>query len=248
MTIATLLFYVVARERWKWSRLAAGAPTLVFLYVDLCFFSANIGKVAHGAWFPLVIGLVVYLIFTTWKQGRDALAERFKRRAVPLDRFLEEIEEEPPVRVPGRGVFMTGNPDAVPPALLHNLKHNKVLHEEVVFLTVETEDAPHVPPRERVELEDLGHGFHRIRARYGFMEDPDVPHVLRLARRRGLEFTLPETSFFLGREAILVRGESGMRRWRERLFRFLSRNAVGATSFFRVPPARVVELGAQVEL
>jgi len=248
MTIATLLFYVVARERWGWSPVRAAAPTIVFLVVDLAFFGANIGKIAHGAWFPLLIGLVVYVVLTTWKRGRDALAERIGRQALPVEDFLSQIADDPPQRVPGRAVFMTGNPDAVPPALRRNLQHNHVLHEQVVFLTVLTEETPHVPPRERIELEDLGNGVHRIRVHYGFMEDPDVPHVLQLAHRRGLEFTLPETSFFLGRELILVRGGSGMALWRDRLFRFLVRNSLNATSFYRLPPGQVVELGAQIEL
>jgi KUP system potassium uptake protein len=248
MTIATLLFYVVARERWKWGLLKAGVPALAFLCVDLSFFGANIGKIAHGAWFPLVIGLAVYGVLTTWKRGRDILGERWRKQAVGLEEFLAGLEEEAPARVPGRAVYMTGNPDLVPPALLLNLKHNKVLHEEVVFLTVETREVPRVAPRARVELEELGHGFHRLRAAYGFMEDPDVPHVLRIARRRGLAYTLPDTSFFLGREAILASGRSGMPSLREKLFAFLSRNALGATAFYRLPPAQVVELGAQIQL
>jgi len=248
MVIATVLFYVVARERWGWSPWMAGIPALVFLAVDLSFFTANIGKIAHGAWFPLVVGLVVYSLLTTWKRGRQILGQRLRDKAVSLERFLEEIRQDPPPRVPGRAVFMTGNGEYVPPALHHNLKHNRILHEEVVILTVLTEEMPRVPTRQRLELEDLGDGFHRIQVRYGFMEDPDVPHVLQLARRRGLEFTLPETSFFLGREAILARGKSGMPRWREHLFAFLARNAQGATAFYRLPPGQVVELGEQVEL
>jgi KUP system potassium uptake protein len=248
MTIATLLFYVVARERFKWSRLAAAVPTVVFLGVDLSFFSANIGKVAHGAWFPLAIGLFIFTLLTTWKKGRFILAQRFRSRAVSLDKLQKDLKESPPVRVPGRAVFMTTNPETVPPTLLQNLKHNKVLHEEVVFLNVSVEEVPHVPARERVEIEELGNGFHRVLAHYGFMEDPDVRDVLRKARAKGLEFTLPETSYFLGREALLPTGDKGMSRWRAWIFRFLARNALNATTFFRLPPAQVIELGSQIEI
>ena len=248
MVLTTLLFYVVARERWKWSRLAAGAPAVLFLFVDLAYFSANIGKIAHGAWFPLAIGVVVFTLLATWKRGRETLARRFRAKAVPLDKFFARIRKEKPARVPGRAVFMTGNPDLAPPALLHNLEHNKVLHEEVVLLTVVTEEVPKIPPRERVELTPLKNGFFVLRARYGFMQDPDIPRVLRKAKEMGLEMTLKETSFFLGREALLARGKSGMARWREKLFTLMSRNAQDATAFFHIPPARVVELGARVEL
>jgi KUP system potassium uptake protein len=248
MLIATLLFYVVARERWQWSRLAAAAPATVFLIVDLAFFGANVVKIAHGAWFPLVIGLVVFTLLMTWKQGRERLAQRFRARGVSFERFLEKIEEEKPPRVPGRAVFMTGNPGLVPPALLHNLKHNKVLHEEIVFLKVVTEEIPRVPAGERVEVEELGAGFHQINARYGFMQDPSVPHILAAAKSKGLELTVAETSFFLGRERFLAAKKGGLPRWRERLFAFMSRNATGATTFFRIPPDQVVEIGEQIPL
>jgi len=248
MVIATLLFYVVARERWGWSRLLAGAPAAVFLVVDVAFFAANIGKVAHGAWFPLAIGVVLCVVFATWKRGRRTLEERFRASSVPLADFLKELKKNPPARVPGRAVFMTGNPDFAPAALLRNLEHNKALHEEVVLLTVVSEDVPRPAPRDRLEVETVADGFWIIRAHYGFMEDPDIPYVLRLAKSRGLEFTLKDTSFFVGREVVLAAGKSGMPGWQERLFGFLSRNAQGATAFYRIPPDRVVELGSQVRL
>ncbi|HEX5136512.1 MAG TPA: potassium transporter Kup [Planctomycetota bacterium] len=248
MVIATVLFYVVAREKWNWRRRYLVPLAAVFLAVDLTFFGANIGKITHGAWFPLVIALAIYGILSTWKRGRAVQAARMRERAQPLAEFIAGVAKKPPLRVPGRAVFMSSTGGLVPAALLHNLKHNKVLHEEVVILTVLNEEIPGIPDRERVEVEDLGHGFWRIRARYGFMEDPDVPRVLQAAKAKGLEFTLRETSFFLGRQSLLAAGKSGMWRWRERLFALLSHNAQGATAFFRVPPNQVVELGEQVSL
>jgi KUP system potassium uptake protein len=248
MLIATVLFYVVARERWQWSRLAAAIPVMVFLVVDLAFFGANVVKIAHGAWFPLAIGLGVFSLLMTWKRGRERLALRFRAKGVSVERFLERIADEAPLRVPGRAVFMTGNPDMVPPALLNNLKHNKVLHEEVVILTVVTEEIPRVAGGERVEVETLADGFHRITAHYGFMQDPSVPHILAAAKSKGLELTVAETSFFLGRERFLAARRGGLPRWRERLFAFMSRNAAGATAFFRIPPDQVVEIGEQIPL
>jgi KUP system potassium uptake protein len=230
------------------SRLVAAAPTAVFLVVDLAFFGANVVKIAHGAWFPLVIGLAVFTLLMTWKRGRERLAQRFRARGVSFERLLERIEEDEPARVPGRAVFMAGNPGMVPLAFLHNLKHNKVLHEEVVFLTVVTEEIPYVPAGERVELEDLGAGFHRITARYGFMQDPSVPHILAAAKVKGLELTVAETSFFLGRERFPAVKKRALPQWRERRFAFMSRNATGATSFYRIPPDQVVEIGEQIPL
>lgn len=248
MVITSLLFYIVARERWGWRRLAAGLPVGLFLLVDLSFFGANIIKVSHGAWFPLAIGAAVYTLMRTWKRGRELLARRFRARTLTVDEFLENLKKDPPARVSGTAVFMTGNPKMVPPALLHNLAHNKVLHEQVVFLTVLTEEIPRVPAKERTEVEGLGNGFFTVTARYGFMEDPNVPRVLATTKDSGLDFDISEASFFLGRERYLARKKPGMPIWREKIFAFLSRNALGATAFYKIPPNRVMEVGAQIEL
>ena len=248
MVFTTILFAVVARTLWKWSvpllvLLAAG-----FLTVDLAFWGANIIKIPQGGWFPLVIAAVVFTLFTTWKKGRDILGKRLREQSLPLDLFLPDMERNPPARVPGTAVFMASNSDGVPPAMLHNLKHNKVLHDQVVFLRVATEEIPVVARGDRVAVEPLGNGFFRVVARYGFTEDPDVPAVLELAREHGLEARPAQTSYFLGRETLIATRKRDMALWREKLFALMSRNARSATAFFRIPPNRVVELGAQIEL
>jgi len=248
MVISTLLFYVVARERWHWSRLAAGLPVGLFLVVDLAFFGANISKVLHGAWFPLVIGAVVFTLMTTWEKGRSLLADQLDQMALSFDEFQRKIADAPPQRVPGKAVFLTGAPRGLPPALLHNLRHNRVLHEETAFLSVLTKRVPRVPREEKVKWESLGNGFHQIVARIGFMEDPSIPYILALAREQGLDFEMEEVSFFLGRERLLHGKRPGMNPWRVRLFRFMSRNALDATAFFHLPPDQVVEIGAHLEL
>jgi len=248
MVITTLLFHSVARHRWGWSHLAAGAVAGVFLIIDLAFFGANVVKVAHGGWFPLVVAALVYLLMSTWKRGRLILAERLAENTLPIQGFISSLMQSPPHRVPGTAVFMFGNPGHTPPALLHNLKHNKVLHEQVVLLTVRTGEVPHVPPEERVRVEPLGHGFHRVFVHYGFMESPDIPEVLATIRQPGLSFAPLQTSYFLGRETLIASEEPGMAMWREHIFAWMARNAQPATAFFRLPPNRVVELGAQVRL
>jgi KUP system potassium uptake protein len=249
MVITTLIFFVLATRRWQWSRLKAGALCGFFLCFDLSFFGANLLKVADGGWFPLLVAAAVFTALTTWKRGREILRDRLAAAAVPLDFFRQNVTSEKIIRVPGTAVFMTGNADFTPPALLHHLKHTKVLHQRVVVLTALTEEIPRVPERERLDLENLGDGFYRITMHYGFMEDPDLPRDLALARSRGLEFKPMETSYFLGRERLIAsKRRAGMALWRERLFAFLSRNSQPATAFFHLPSNRVVELGAQIEL
>lgn len=248
MVITTLLLFVVAREVWGWSFLTTSALIALFLVTDLAFFGANIIKVPHGGWFPLVIGAGIYTLMATWKRGREILRSRLQAQAIPLRMVLEDLEADPPHRVPGTAVYMVGTPDATPPALVHNLAHNKVLHEQVLFLSVLTEEIPYVTQSERVELETIAPGFYTVKVRYGFMQDPNIPLVLQQLGAHGLEVALEATTYFLGRETILATKLPGMARWRETLFAFMSRNALRATAFFRIPPEQVFEVGMQVEI
>lgn len=248
MLITTLMFFVVCREVWGWSLLRATTVVGLFLIMDVAFVGANALKIPHGGWFPLVAGALVFTLLTTWKRGRELLYARLRERSVPLDILLADIEADPPQRVPGTAVFMTPNPGATPPALVHNLAHNKVLHEHVIFLTVLTEEVPTVKPQERAQVQHLGHGFYWVTARYGFMQDPSVPDILERAKGQGVDARIEATTFFLGRETLLATERPGMARWRERLFSFMSRNAQRATAFFKIPPDQVFEVGVQVEM
>jgi KUP system potassium uptake protein len=247
MVITAVLLHVVATERWGWPPPLVFAITAVFLTVDLAFFGANVLKIAHGGWLPLVIGALLFTLMTTWKTGRRIVAQRLSARAVPLEDFIRGVAEHPPARVPGTAVFMTAQPRGTPPALAHNLRYNKVLHEHVVTLMVATEPVPYVGEDRQVAVRALGHGVYDVVVRYGFMQDPNIPDALALARERGLQLD-DDVTYFLGRETLIVTGAVGMATWRERLFVLMARNAVRATAFFRLPPERVVELGVQVEI
>ncbi len=248
MVITTLLALVVARTLWGWGWLRCALVVVVFLLVDLAFFAANALKIAHGGWFPLLIGAVLYTLMITWQQGRALLAERLRETAVPVDEFITRLATGSAIRVPGTAVFLSSNPEGVPNTLLHNLRHNKVVHEQVVLLTVLTEDIPRVVDANRVQVQGMGHNFYRIIAHYGFMEDPSIPAILDLSAQQGLQFNLMDTTFFLGRETLIPTPRPGMALWRETLFVSMSRNAARAMDFFRIPHTRVVELGTQVEL
>ena len=248
MLITTLMFYVMSREVWGWSFARAAIVSGLFLWVDLLFFGANMLKIRYGGWVPLLIAAMIFLLMTTWKRGREILAKRMLEKTVPLKMLLADLAAEPPIRVPGTAVFMYGTADHTPPALVHNLAHNKVLHEKVVFLTVVTEDVPHVEPRERVTIRHIGKGFHTVLARYGFMDDPDIDDVLGACRTRTLDIRMEGTTFFLGRETLVASDRPGMAEWREQLFAFMSRNALRATAFFKIPANQVFEVGTQVEL
>jgi KUP system potassium uptake protein len=248
MVVTTILFYLAARRLWGWSALGAGAVVACFLVVDVAFTGANLLKIAHGGWVPLLIGGAVFTVMATWQSGRRLLRERLSASVFPLNLLLEDIQQNPPPRVPGTAVFMAGNPQGAPLALTHNLKHNKVLHERNVLLTVSIQDVAHVEAAERLNVEALGHGFHRVTGHYGFMDEPDVPALLDGCSAHGLAMTLNSTTFFLSSETILPTRKPGLARWRKLLFALLARNAQRATSFFRLPANRVVELGMQVEL
>jgi len=248
MVITVLLLYVVMTERWKWPKPAAMSIMALFLIIDLAFFGANALKVLQGGWVALAVALVIFILMTTWKTGRRLVAERLTARAVSLDDFMATVEAVHPVRVPGTAVFMTAQPTGTPPALAHNLRYNKVLHERVIVLTVATGQVPHVPVSERLSVQPLGQSMFNVRVQYGFMEDPNVPEALLQAREQGLHIDLDDTTYFLGRETIIVSRSQGMAVWREKLFVLMARNAVRATAFFRLPPERVVELGVQVEM
>jgi len=248
MAITTLLFYAVARERWGWSRAVAGAVVVLFLVFDLAFLGANIVKFFDGGWFPLLVGAVIFTVMTTWKRGRAELGRLLRLGSLPLDLFLADLETQQPHRVPGTAVFMTSDTQGVPNVLLHHFKHNRVLHQRVILLSILNERRPEVPASERIEVVPLEHGFFRLVAHFGFMEKPSIDLVLRCAASQGLGIEIATTTFFLGRETLLATGRSGMATWRKKLFSVLSRNAPSAVQYFGIPPNRVIELGAQFEL
>ncbi|MBS0382836.1 MAG: potassium transporter Kup [Proteobacteria bacterium] len=248
MAIDTTLFLIVAWRMWKWNLAAIIALGLFFLTIDLSFFAANTLKVEDGGWFPLVLGLAVFTVLTTWRRGRELVLRALKHGGLALAPFIENLAEHPPTRVEGTAIFLVSDPDAVPHALLHNLKHNKVLHRRNVILTVDTLETPHADPDERIELADLGHDFQKLVLRFGFADDPNVPVALHECAKRGLDIQMMDTTFFLSRETIVATKRPGMALWRDKLFAFLARNALPATAFFSIPGNRLIELGAQVEI
>jgi KUP system potassium uptake protein len=248
MVITTLLYFMVARENFGWKLSWAVAYLIFFSIIDLSFFGANALKIVGGGWFPLALAASVFTLMTTWKRGRAILSRRLRERSLPIDLFLSDVARRQQSRVPGTAVFMTGSSEGIPPALLHNLKHNKILHEQVILLTVATKEVPHIDSDERLDVKRLSEGFYRVVAYYGFMEDPSIPDIMNMIRGRGIMFRPLDTTYFLGRDTLIVTGASGMARWRKRLFGVMSRNARSATSFFGIPYNQVVELGAQIEL
>jgi KUP system potassium uptake protein len=248
MAITSLLFFFVARDRWHWHPAVAGLLVTLFLSVELSFFAANLAKLTHGGWVSLGVGAIAFTLMTSWKDGRARLGADVEMRGMPFDLLLADVAKRQPHRVKGTAVFMTGNPNGVPSILLHHLKHNKVLHERVVVLSIAKPDRPFVPAAESVELTALEHSFYRVLAHFGFMETPSIPILLERCAKLGLEMKLEETTFFLGRESLLIGNKRGMARWRKRLFAFMSRNATPPTSYFNIPPNRVVELGIQITL
>jgi KUP system potassium uptake protein len=247
MVITTLLLYRVARNIWGWSIASAGAVTAALLCVDLAFFSANIIKISKGGWFPLLVAGIVFILMTTWRRGRELLRRRFEESDLPLENFLKDLDTYSLSMAKGTAVFLTANPQGTPLALLHNIKHNQVLHEQVVLLTISTRNVPYVPYREFLNIENLSHGFWRIHAVYGFMQSPSVPRIFALARREGLEMDLRQATFFLSRMIpVATPKKPGMALWRERLFAVMNRNGQRVTTYFDIPADRVIEIGAEV--
>jgi KUP system potassium uptake protein len=250
MTVTTILTFFVIRHAWGYPLALCLAATGFFFVIDLAFFSASLLKVLDGGWFPLLLGLAMFTVMLTWRRGREVLFRRLRESSVPLDPFLASLFKDPPARVPGTAVFLTATPDSTPHALLHNLSHNRVLHERVVFLTVEIRDVPWVAMADRVRAERLGHGCWRVRVRFGFMNRPDVTRALEVATAYGLEFSPMETSFFVSRQKIIptAHEDAPMALWRERMFSAMARNAGDITDYFNIPANRVIELGTRVEL
>jgi KUP system potassium uptake protein len=248
MWTTTLLAYFVARRTWGWSRMLALSVVVPFMIIDISFFLANIVKIPDGGWFPLLIGAIFYFFMATWQRGRAIVAARMRRDATPILQFVRDVERQQPLHVPGIAVFMTSDPESTPPALLHNLKHNKILHERVALLTIATTDDPYVRSRERTVLIEMAPGFFRIVANYGFMQTPSIFEILEAAKKQGFQYNFEDITFFLGRETILPSHSPGMVLWREKVFAFMLRNAQRATAFFQIPPDQVIEVGSQVEI
>jgi KUP system potassium uptake protein len=247
MVITTVLAFFVA-TRWGWNVWSTALLAVAFLIVDLAFFGANLVKIAEGGWYPLLLGALVFTLMTTWRRGRRVLAEQLRTEQQSLPDFLQTLKTQPPIRIPGTGVFMTSSAVTIPPILPHHLEHNRVLHEQVILMCVDTEEIPRVPAAERLELVGLTAGLYRLVLRYGFMQTPNIPVALRLCESVGLLVNLDTTTFYLGRETLLPRRDVGLPLWQDHVFDFLSRNAARPTAFYHLPPERVVEIGIQVEI
>ena len=248
MLITSVLFYFAARRVWNWRAWQAGLLCAVFMTIEIVFFAANAMKIGHGGWLPLVVAAGIFIVMTTWKTGRMLLRERLDARRLPFDVFLNSIQDGSALRAKGTAVYMSGNPNDTPIALLHNLKHNRVLHERIVLLTIVAEAEPHVDAADRARVEQPAPGVFRIVARFGFMDTPDIAGILDACRGQGLALSADSCSFFLSRETIVRGSRPIMSRWRSRLFAYLARNAQTAAAFFGLPPNRVIELGVQIEL
>jgi KUP system potassium uptake protein len=248
MVVTGVMAFVVVWKVWKWSPIAAAALMVPFILIDLTFLGANLLKVVEGGWVPLALGGLVMVVMYTWRRGNRLLFEKTRRQETPLESLVAMLEKKPPVRVPGTAVFLTSDPSSAPTALMHSLKHYKVLHEKNVILTIETADMPRVDPAERVRIEAVGETFSRVVLRFGFMETPNVPRALAIARKHGWTFDIMSTSFFLSRRSLKPAAKSGMPRWQDRLFIMLTRVANDATDYFQIPTGRVVEVGTQVTI
>jgi KUP system potassium uptake protein len=248
MLTTTVLTFFVIRYKWKYNLLLCWVATGFFIVIDLAFFASNALKIAHGGWFPLLLGGVAMTVLLTWRAGRELLFANLKKHAIPLGDFMQSLFLNPPTRVAGTAVFFRAEGDGVPHALLHNLLHNKILHERIVFLTVYNRDVPSVPDSERIKVEDLGHACYQVNVDYGFKDDRDIVKALALAAPSGLQFEMMETSFFIARQTVIPVVGGGMALWRDALFASMSRNARDAAEYYRIPTNRVIELGTQIEI
>lgn len=248
MLVTSLLTFFVIRYGWKLNPLLCFVATGFFLTIDFAFFSANVLKIIHGGWFPLVLGITMFTVMVTWKRGRELVFENLKKHAIPLEDFLSSLFISLPTRVAGTAIFLRGEADGVPHALLHNLSHNKIIHDRVVFLTLHNKEIPWVPMADRIKITDLSHECYQIDVNYGFKDEPDIPKVLEQCAAQGLKFEPMETSYFIARQTIISRPGSGMAFWREMLFVAMSRNASDAADYYQIPPNRVIEVGSQVEI
>jgi KUP system potassium uptake protein len=248
MVVTAMMAIVVIHKDWRWSLVVAILLIGPFLLIDLSFFGANLLKVFEGGWVPLVLGGLVMAVMYTWRRGSRLLFEKTRKSEVPLNSLVTMLEKKPPVRVPGTAVFLTSDPEFTPTALMHSLKHYKALHEHNVILTIESTGTPRVSPADRVHIEPIGETFSRVLLRFGFMESPNVPRALAIARKLGWQFDIMSTSFFLSRRALRPAARSGMPRWQDRLFITLARSANDATDYFQIPTDRVVEVGTQVAI
>ncbi|MCF8383907.1 MAG: potassium transporter Kup [Chlorobium sp.] len=248
MLISTVLFYYVARDIWKWNKLAIDVMITFFFIIDLSFFGASASKLLHGAWFPLVIGLFIFTLLYTWKQGRSLMLKQLKDRTLTVEEFIQSLALQQPQRVSGQAVYLTANPDVIPVALLHNMRHNKILHSEVALFHFSTERVPRVPNSRKVEVVKCGDGIYKVVARYGFMESPSIQQVFSLAHHKGFHFRLEATSFFLSREKIVTGLKSKMGLWRKKLYALMMRNAISATGYYDLPSGQVIEIGMQVQI
>ena len=248
MIITTLLACIVAKRLWKWPTWLVTTVFVLMMIVDIIFLSSNMIKIQHGGWFPLAMAAVLFLIMSTWKTGRAILIDYLKSHTISFEQFLEDLRLKPPVKVPGTAIFMTAESKGIPLALLHNVKHNKVLHERNIFLTIFVEEVPFVRKTEQLEVIKLRDGFYRMSVRYGFMEKPDITHIFERSAHNPVSLNPEETSFFLGKETIIATHNRGMAIWREKIFSFMSKNSEGAIVFYNIPRQQVIELGVQIEL
>jgi KUP system potassium uptake protein len=248
MVVTAIMAFIVVHKVWGWSLPATVALIAPFLAVDATFLTANLLKVVEGGWVPLALASIVMVIMYTWRRGTRLLFDKTRRQEMPLDALVANLEKKPPHRVPGTAVFLTSDPASAPTALLHSLKHYKVLHQKNVILSIETDHRPRVPAEDRVRIEPVGKTFSRVTLRFGYMEAPNVPRALAIARKLGWHFDIMSTSFFLSRRALRPAARSGMPRWQDHLFIFLARAANDATDYFQIPTGRVVEVGTQVTI